>query len=86
MISRYTRPQMEALWSEENRFKKMLEVEVCAVEALAQSGVVPKSAAQKIRRCAKVDAAKVREIESRTRHDVAAFVGVLSTSDLRRRT
>jgi adenylosuccinate lyase len=80
MIPRYTLPKMSEIWSEENRLGKMLEIEILAVEALAQVGIAPKAAAQKIRRRAKIDIAKIKEIESRTLHDVAAFVDGIAES------
>ncbi|HDH96270.1 MAG TPA: adenylosuccinate lyase [Proteobacteria bacterium] len=74
MIPRYTRPQMAAIWSDENRLKLWLEVEVCALEACERRGLTPRGIAERIRERAKVDPARVEEIERVTRHDVAAFV------------
>ena len=73
MISRYTRAEMGRVWSDANRFAKWLEVELAATETLAEAGLVPKQAAEAIRTRAKVDAAKIHEIESRVKHDVIAF-------------
>ncbi len=74
MIPRYTTPEMEAVWSEQSKFEKMLEVEILACEALAEIGQIPKQAAEEIRRKASFNIEKVKEIEEVTRHDVAAFV------------
>jgi adenylosuccinate lyase len=73
LIARYTRPEMGRVWSEENRFQKWLEVELAATETLAEGGVVPREAAAKLRERARVDAARINEIETRVRHDVIAF-------------
>lgn len=73
LISRYTRPEMGRVWSEENRFQKWLEVELAAAETLAEAGVVPAAAAAKLRERARVDVARINEIEAKVRHDVIAF-------------
>ena len=73
MIARYTRPQMGAIWTDQGRLERWLEVELAATDVLAERGVVPREAAARIRERARVDAARVLEIESRVRHDVIAF-------------
>jgi len=73
VISRYTRPDMGRIWSEENRFRTWLTVEVAATETLAQAGLVPKSAARAIRERADFNLARIQEIEAEVRHDVIAF-------------
>lgn len=73
MIARYTRPEMGRVWSEENRFQKWLDVELAAAETLAEAGVVPAAAAAKLRERARVDVARINEIEAKVRHDVIAF-------------
>jgi adenylosuccinate lyase len=77
MITRYTRPNMARLWSQENRFQKWLEVEVLACEAWAQLGALPKDEVEELKaRTFVVDkefVARVEEIEAITRHDVIAF-------------
>ena len=73
MIARYTRPEMGRVWSEENRFQKWLEVELAATETLAEAGIVPREAALRLRERARVDVARINEIESKVRHDVIAF-------------
>lgn len=73
MIPRYTRTEMAHVWSEANRYAKWLEVELAATETLAEAGLVPQEAAATIRSRAKVDAAKIDEIEARVKHDVIAF-------------
>ncbi len=64
---------MGRVWSEENKFQKWLEVEIAAAETLAEYGQVPREAAAAIRARARVDLARVRELEARVRHDVVAF-------------
>ncbi len=78
MIPRYVMPEMNKIWTDENRFQKMLEIEILACESLAKLGQIPKSAAINIRKKAKFTLNRVNEIEKITRHDVAAFVQVVS--------
>ena len=73
LIARYTRAEMGRVWSEENKFQKWLEVELAAAETLAEAGIVPREAAQKLRERARVDVARVNELEAKVRHDVIAF-------------
>ncbi len=73
MIPRYTREKMGHVWSDSNRFQKWLDVELAATETLAEAGLVPKDAAATIRELAKVDAARIHELEARVKHDVIAF-------------
>ncbi|GAA0478607.1 adenylosuccinate lyase [Alkalibacterium indicireducens] len=78
MIERYTRPEMKELWSEENRYKSWLEVEILADEAWAELGEIPKEDVQKIRAHASFDIARILEIEKETKHDVVAFTRAVS--------
>ena len=78
MIERYTRPEMGAIWTEENRFRAWLEVEILACEAWADLGVIPKEDVVKIRQNASFDIARIKEIEEETRHDVVAFTRAVS--------
>src|SRR5271168_2528731 len=64
---------MGRVWSEENRFQKWLEVELAATETLAEAGIVPRPAAARLRERARVDVARINEIEANVRHDVIAF-------------
>jgi adenylosuccinate lyase len=74
MISRYSRPEMAALWSEEAKLNHWLEIEILACEGMAAIGVIPKEDAQIIRAKARYDIEAVRENEKRTNHDVIAFL------------
>jgi adenylosuccinate lyase len=73
VIPRYTRPDMGRIWSDENRFRTWLTVEVAATETLADAGMVPKDAAKAIRKRADFDLQRIHEIEAEVRHDVIAF-------------
>jgi adenylosuccinate lyase len=73
LIPRYTREKMGHVWSDANRFQKWLDVELAATETLAEAGLVPKEAAATIRARAKVDTARIHELEARVKHDVIAF-------------
>ncbi len=73
MIPRYTRPEMGRIWSDENRFAAWLEVELVTAEVLAEAGIVPGEAARRLRERARVDVARIHELEARVRHDVIAF-------------
>src|SRR6202035_4884831 len=73
LIPRYTRPEMGRIWSDENRFRTWLAVEVAATETLAEAGMVPKSAAKAIRERANFSVERIHEIEAEVRHDVIAF-------------
>lgn len=73
MIPRYTRPEMGRIWSDENRFRTWLAVEVATTETLAAAGMVPKQAAKAIRECANFNLERILEIEAEVRHDVIAF-------------
>lgn len=73
MIPRYTRAEMARIWSDENRFRMWLAVEVAATETLAEAGLVPKDAAKAIRERADFRVERIHEIEAEVRHDVIAF-------------
>jgi len=64
---------MGRVWSEENKFQKWLDVELAATETLAEAGIVPREAAAKLRERARVDVARINEIEAKVKHDVIAF-------------
>ncbi|MCM8775149.1 MAG: adenylosuccinate lyase [Candidatus Omnitrophica bacterium] len=74
MISRYTRPEMGKIWTEENKLHKWLEVELAALEALAHFGYIPKGIPGKVRQKAGFNIDRIREIEKVVQHDVIAFL------------
>jgi len=73
VIPRYTRPEMARIWSDENRFRTWLAVEVAATETLAAAGIVPKEAARAIHERADFNVERIFEIEAEVKHDVIAF-------------
>lgn len=74
MISRYTLPEMGRIWTEENRFQVMLDVEVAACQAMAALNLIPASAASKIKQKASFKVSQIHEFEKVTKHDVTAFL------------
>jgi len=80
LIPRYTRPEMGAVWTDQNKFQQWLEVELAASEALAEMGVVPAKDVALLRYHASFDVGRVFEIERTTRHDVIAFTTAVAES------
>lgn len=80
MIDRYSRPAMAQVWTEENRYRNWLEVEILAAEAWAQLGEIPAADVKALRANAKFDVDRIHEIEAVTRHDVVAFTRNVSES------
>jgi adenylosuccinate lyase len=78
MIERYTRPEMGAIWTDENKYQAWLEVEILACEAWAELGEIPKEDVKKLRENASFDINRILEIEEETRHDVVAFTRAVS--------
>jgi adenylosuccinate lyase len=77
MIPRYSRPEMAAIWSPETRFQIWFEIEAHALDAMAEIGMVPKSAARTVRRNSKgirFDPERIDTIEREVKHDVIAFL------------
>jgi adenylosuccinate lyase len=73
LIARYTRPEMGRIWSEENKFRQWLAVEIAATETLAQAGLVPTKAAKAIREKADFKLERIHQVEAEVKHDVIAF-------------
>lgn len=80
MIERYAIPEMTAVWADESRFARWLEIEILAVEARCMAGLVPRSDYELIRDNARFDPARIDEIEQVTQHDVIAFLTSVSES------
>jgi adenylosuccinate lyase len=80
VIKRYTLPEMGAIWADESRFELMLRVELAASRAQARRGRVPAEALAAIEARAKVDVARIEELERTTDHDVIAFVSQVAES------
>src|SRR4029078_6331059 len=73
MIDRYTLPAMGALWSEESKFQKWLEVEIAVCEVHAEMGTIPRDALEQIKARGKFSVERNKESEKTTNHDVIAF-------------
>jgi len=80
MIDRYTLPEMGALWSEQNKFQKWLDVELAVCEVHAEMGTIPTEALAEIKSRAKFSVDRINEIEKTTNHDVIAFTTNLAES------
>lgn len=78
MIDRYTRLEMGAVWDIENRFAKMLEVEIAVAQVQASLKIIPLKAAQAITKKSKFSVKRIAEIERMTKHDVIAFATCVS--------
>lgn len=80
MIDRYALPEMTAIWADESRFSRWLEIEVLAVEARCRAGLVPREDYEKIRDNARFHVSRINQIEQVTQHDVIAFLTSVSES------
>src|SRR5687767_3153145 len=78
MIERYTLPEMGALWSEQNKFQKWLDVEIAVCEVHAEMDTIPREAVEEIKARASFTVERIREIEKTTDHDVIAFTTALA--------
>ncbi len=74
MIERYTLPKMGSVWSDENKFRTWLKIEILACEALSELGSIPAGALKTIKQKADFDIPRILEIENTTHHDVIAFL------------
>ncbi len=80
VIPRYSRPEMAAVWTEQAKYQRWLDVEIAACEAWAELGQIPAEAAAKIRRDASFNLDKINEYIAITHHDVTAFLRSVSES------
>ena len=78
MIDRYSRPDMKAIWSEENKYRKWLDVELAVCRAWSELGQIPKPALKTIEEKAAFDTARIEEVERTVKHDVIAFLTCLA--------
>ena len=74
MIERYSRKQLTDIWSEQNKYKIWLDVEVAAAEAMERLGQIPKGVASIVKKKAKINVKRIHQIESKVKHDVIAFL------------
>jgi len=79
MISRYRRPKIEAIWSDQNKFKIWTDIECHIADQLGNLGTIPKEAAIEIRKKAKFNVEEIIEIEKKTKHDVIAYIENISS-------
>lgn len=80
MISRYTRPEMAAIWNDQTKYNCWLAVEVAADEGWSKLGMIPEDDVKKIRNNASFNVERIAEIEAKTHHDVIAFTRCVSES------
>ena len=80
MIPRYSRDEMTSIWLEDTKFSIWLDIELYALEAMEEIGIVPKGVSELVRRKAKFDIKKIEEIEKEVKHDVVAFLTNVSES------
>lgn len=74
MIERYTKPEIGAIWSEQNKYSLWLQIEIVACQAQANLGVIPQEAVDTIKAKAQFEVERILEIEETTKHDVIAFL------------
>lgn len=78
MIDRYTYPEMGQIWSQENEYRKWLDVELVASQAMCELGLIPNDALEVILSKADFEAERIQEIEKETHHDLIAFIQAVS--------
>ena len=74
MIKRYSRKILTDIWSEENKYKIWLDVEIAAAEAMEKMGHIPKGVASAVKKKAKINVSRIHKIEAKVKHDVIAFL------------
>ena len=74
MIARYSRKELTTIWSEENKYKIWLDVEIAAAQAMEKLGQIPKGVSSTVRRKARINVARIHAIEAKVKHDVIAFL------------
>lgn len=80
MIERYALPRMQKIWSQENKFLKLLQIELVTIEALSKAGHIPRKSCLNIKKKATFDIGRISELEEKTKHDVVAFINNVSES------
>ena len=74
MINRYSRKELTSIWSEENKYKIWLDVEIAAAQAMEKLGQIPTGVSSTVRRKAKINVDRIHAIEAKVKHDVIAFL------------
>ena len=78
MITRYSRKELREIWSEENKYKIWLNIEIAASEAMEKFGYIPKGITSHIKKKSKINVKRIHAIESKVKHDVIAFLTSIS--------
>ena len=78
MIDRYSRKELKNIWSEENKYKIWLDIEIAAAQAMEKYKLIPKGVSSAVKRKAKIKVSRIHEIESKVKHDVIAFLTSIS--------
>ena len=86
MIARYSRKELVNIWSEENKYKIWLDVEIAAAQAMEKLGQIPKGVSSTVRKKGKINVQRIHAIESKVKHDVIASGNSLILSFLNRVT
>ena len=74
MIDRYSRKELKNIWSEENKYKIWLNIEVAAAEAMEKYKIIPRGVASIVKKKAKIKVKRIHDIEAKVKHDVIAFL------------
>ena len=74
MISRYSRKELTNIWSEENKYKIWLDVEVAAAQAMEKYKIIPKGVSKIVKKKGRINVKRIHQIESKVKHDVIAFL------------
>ena len=74
MIERYSRKELKDIWSEENKYKIWLEVEIAAAEAMEKFKMIPKGVSSIVKKKGKIKVKRIHDIEAKVKHDVIAFL------------
>ena len=74
MISRYSRKELVSIWSEENKYKIWLDVEIAAAEAMEKYKIIPKGVSSLVKKKGKIKVKRIHDIEAKVKHDVIAFL------------
>ena len=74
MIERYSRKELKDIWSEENKYRIWLDVEIAAAEAMEKYKIIPKGVASIVKKKGRIKVKRIHEMESKVKHDVIAFL------------
>ena len=74
MIDRYSRKELKNIWSEENKYKIWLDIEIAAAEAMEKYKIIPKGVASIVKKKTKIKVKRIHDIEKKVKHDIIAFL------------